>query len=124
MTIADVIARVDNLKPNRFDMSDKIRWISEIDGRIKTEIIDTHEGDEGIVFEGYNEDTDTDTVLLVPFPYDDIYIRYLDMQIDYANGETAKYANSSVLFNEAYSTYYRYYNGRHMPKGKKFRFFG
>lgn len=123
MTIAEVIAGVDKLKPNCFDTVDKIRWLSELDGRIKSEIIDTHEGSDESGFIGYGEDADISTPLLVSFPYDDIYIRYLEMQIDYSNGETAKYTNSSTLFNEAYSAYMRYYNRTHMPKRKKSKYF-
>ena len=123
MTISDAIARIDNLKPNRFDLADKIRWLSELDGRIKNEIIDTHEGGDDSEFIGYGEDTDINTVLLVPYPYDDIYIRYLEMQIDYANGETAKYTNSSTLFNEAYVSFIRYYNRTFMPKSSRSKYF-
>ena len=63
------------------------------------------------------------TELLVPAPYDDIYIRYLEMQIDYANGEYGKYNNSKVMYNETYTVFKRYYNRTHMPKGSKFKFF-
>ena len=123
MTINEAIARVDALKPNNYDPVEKIKWLSELDGRIKAEVIDTHEGGENFVFRGYNEDTDINTVLLVPFPYDDMYIRYLEMQIDYANGETSKYGNSFVLYNTAYLNFCNYYNRTYMPKGSKMKFF-
>ena len=90
---------------------------------MKRAIIDTHEGGEDVTFDGYGEETNPSTQLLVPFPYDDIYIRYLEMQIDYANGEYSKYENSQTMYNAAYSTFAREYNRTHMPKGKKFKFF-
>ena len=110
MTIMDVIYRVDELKPNGYSQLDKIKWLTSLDGVIKSEIIDTHEGGEDIVFSGYTDDQDLTTVLLVPAPYDDIYLRWIEAQIDYANGEYGKYNNSLVAFNDAYTLYQKYYN--------------
>lgn len=76
-----------------------------------------------IFFDGYNAETPLDTELIVPHPYDDVYRYWLEAQIDYANGEYAKYNNSMSMFNEAYSAFYRYYHKTHMPKGKNIKFF-
>ena len=102
MTILEAISRVDSVKPNSYSQTEKIAWLSRIDATIKNEIIDTHEGAENITFNGYDNDTDTNTELLVPAPYDEVYIRYLEMQIDYANNEYGKYNNSMVMYNAAY----------------------
>jgi hypothetical protein len=82
MTIMDAIFRLGELKPNSYSQSEKIKWLSTLDGIVKREIIDTHEGGEDIAFKGYNENTDLTTELLVPAPYDDIYLRWLEAQID------------------------------------------
>ena len=103
MTIMEALYRIDEVKPNSYSQSEKIKWLSSLDGVIKTEIIDTHEGGEGVVFEGYNENSDIAIELLVPAPYDDIYLRWLEMQIDYANGEYGKYNNSITMYNTAYT---------------------
>lgn len=118
MKIIEVITHVDSVKPNNYQLAEKIRWLSEIDGLIKSEIIDTHVGGEKIHFSGYTEETDVDTELLVPAPYDEIYIRYLEMQIDYANNEYGKYNNSMMMYNTAYNAYLLYYNRNHLPKSK------
>lgn len=76
-----------------------------------------------IFFNGYNEKTDLDTELLAPAPYDEMYIRWLEARIDYANGEFGKYNNSLTAYNDASVLYARYYNRNHMPKGNKFKFF-
>lgn len=123
MTIMDALYRIDELKPNSYSQTEKIKWLSSLDGVIKSEIIDTHEGGESVVFKGYGEDAELTTVLLVPAPYDDIYLRWLEAQIDYANGEYGKYNNSLTAYNDAYILYQRYYNRTHMPKGTKFKFF-
>ena len=123
MTILEAINRVDATKPNSYTQIEKVDWLSTLDGIIKSQIIDTHEGGENIVFESYDANTLLDTMLLVPAPYDDIYIRWLEARIDYANGEYSKYNNSLTAYNDAYDLYARHYNRKHMPKGKTFKFF-
>ena len=53
MKIIEAIQKVDALKPNNYSQEDKIKWLSTLDGVIKREIIDTHEGASDIVFNGY-----------------------------------------------------------------------
>ena len=124
MTLIEAINRVDAVKPNTYSQLEKVKWLSGLDGIIKAEIIDTHEGGEGVIFSGYTEDTDVTTVLLVPAPYDEVYIRYLEMQIDYANNEYAKYNNSLMMYNSAYNAFEKHYNRDHMPisRGNRFLF--
>ena len=123
MTIIEAINRIDSLKPNNYTQDDKVAWLSKIDGIIKEKVIDTHDGGEHIVFNGYDPNTPTSTELLVPAPYDDMYVRWLEAQIDYANGEYGKYNNSMTMYNSAYAEYGTYYNRHHMPKGKKLKYF-
>lgn len=123
MTIMEAIYRIDAVKPNSYSQSEKIKWLSSLDGVVKEEIIDTHEGGEGVSFDGYNENSDLAITLLVPAPYDDIYLRWLESQIDYANGEYGKYNNSIAMYNTAYVAFANHYNRTHMPKGRKFKFF-
>lgn len=129
MTIMEALYRVDELKPNSYSQIEKIKWLSVLDGMVKSEIKDTHEHCEdkcckGVdSFNGYTEDTVLTTELLIPAPYDEIYIRWLEAQIDYNNAEYGKYNNSMAMYNTAYSAYERYYNRTHMPLGKKFKFF-
>ena len=124
MTIMEAISRIDILKPNSYTEKEKILWLSTLDGIIKEQIIDTHEGHEGIPFEEYTGDTPTETKLLVPPPYDDIYLKWLEMQMDYTNGEYAKYNNSVAAYNTAYQAYANWYNRNNMPlsQGTRFNF--
>ncbi len=122
MTILEAIHRIDAVKPNGYSQSDKIKWLSTLDGTIRTEIIDTHEGGDNVVFEGYNDNTELNTALLVPAPYDEVYIRWLEARIDYYNGEYNKYNNSASAYNTAYMDYARYYNEKHTPLHKHKRF--
>lgn len=123
MTIIELITDVDALKPNSYTQDYKVQWLSQIDGKVKHNIIDTHEGGEDVVFGGYDDTTPLDTKLLVPKPYDDLYRYWLEAQIDYASGEYKKYNNSMSMFNAAYSAFENYYNRMHMPKGSKLKYF-
>ena len=123
MKIIDALRAIDALKPNGFDDADKIRWLSELDGRIKIEVIDTHEGGDAVTFEGYGEETSTDTVMLVPAPFEDIYIKWLESKIDYANAEYGKYNNSSIAFNNVFTAFSKYYHSKNMPKRTTLKFF-
>ena len=123
MTIEQAIAKIDSLKPNTYTDMDKLAWLNELDGRIKAEIVDTHEDADEVYYFGYNEDTDFETTLIVPPPYDDIYIKWLESKIDYANNEYAKYNNSTTALNSAYQAFERYYNRQHMPKATHLKYF-
>ena len=123
MTIIEAINKVDALKPNSFSQDDKIGWLSKLDGIIKSEVIDTHEGAEDIVFVGYDSDTSLSTELLVPAPHDELYIRWLEAQIDYANSDINRYNNGMAMYNAALGAFEKHYNRMHMPKGNKFKYF-
>ena len=123
MTIIEAINRIDALKHNTYTQIDKVSWLSRLDAMVKKHIIDTHEGAEDVTFTGYDATTDLQTELLVPAPYDEVYLRWIEAQIDYHNGEYEKYNNSMDMFNTAYEGYQNYYNRTHMPKGKKFKIF-
>ena len=123
MKIIDAITRLDALKHNTYTQHDKLEWLSRLDSMVKAEVIDTHEGGEDVVFDGYNDETSLHTVLLVPAPYDEVYLRWMEAQIDYHNGENERYNNAIDMFDTAYEGFKNYYNRTHMPKGRKFKFF-
>ena len=123
MTIIEAINRIDILKPNTYTPEIKTYWLSRLDGIVFEKIIKTHEGAESKEFNGYTEETALDTVLLIPAPYDDIYLKWLEAQIDYANGEYDKYNNVIIAYNDAYTEFARHYNRTHMPKGNSIKYF-
>lgn len=116
MTIDEAIKEIDALKPNAYPEDIKLRWLSRIDGTIKREVIDTHEGGDLQPFEPYSEEQLGRGIrLLAPEPYSELYVHYLACQIDLHNAETARYNNSSIVFNTAYQTFTDWYNRTHMP---------
>lgn len=114
MTVHECITRLDRLKPNPYAYGDKLVWLKQLEGTVKREIIDTHEG--------ASEDCDTpaeDGVLIAPPPYDEMYIHYLEAQTDYANGEYDRFNNSNAMFRSVYSAFANAYNREHTPKSQK-----
>lgn len=122
MTIMEAISLVDTLKVNTCSQDQKVQWLSRVDSMVKRLIIDVHEGADQVDFKGYNKDTDTRTELLVPEPFDEMYQRFLEAQIDLASGEIPKYNNAIELFNNSFREYSGYYTRTHMPRGTPLRF--
>ena len=122
MTIAETIDRIDSLKHNIYSRAEKIAWLSQLDALVKQQIFDTCEG-ESVPFEGYDEHTDRNTKLLVGAPYEEIYLRYLEAQMDYANGEIERYNNAIAMYRAAFEGFGNAYRRKHMPKKCAFRYF-
>lgn len=124
MTIKEAITRLDSLKFNTYTQSNKVEWLSRLDNMVKKHIIDTHEGAEDVVFSGYDDNTDLNTELLVPTPHDEMYLRWMEAQIDYHNGEYDKYNNAIIMFNADWDAYQAFYTRTHLPliRGKRFLF--
>ena len=109
MTLREAIERFDRLYPNALEPAAKRRFLSDLDGRLYSEILVHYEG-APTVFSGYTEQTDPDTALLAAYPYDDVYLRVLCAENDLISGDIDRYNNSAVLFNDAYERYADYIN--------------
>ena len=120
MKIQEAITRADNLKPNAYSQDDKIVWLNNLDLSVKIEILDVHEGAEAYEdFTGYTAETPLDTELLVPAPYDEMYVLYLQAMIDSYNEEYDRYDASMARFQAKYQDFASFYNRTKMPKGVK-----
>ncbi len=119
MTVSQAIDRTDRLKPNSYAYADKLLWLNQLDGTIKKEIIDSHEGGTSDQFVLYTEDRDPDRVLLAEPPFDEMYIHYLSAQIDYTNGEYERFNNANRMFESVWSAFRNAYNRTHPPKETK-----
>ncbi len=120
MTVQEVIARADALRPNAVPEAQKIRWISALEAMIKDEIADTHAGWDAEVPEGSLLAPDDE--LFAPLPYDGAYVFWLLAHIDAANGEFDSYANSVRLFHNAFSAFADHVNRTHPPKSAEVNF--
>lgn len=104
MTIREAITLADEMAPNAISEALKIRWLSELDGRVEQEILSP---DTLSTFAGYGGDVKTDTVLQIPYPYDGIYPTWIKMHIDRMNGEMQKYNDGVILCDEKMEAYRR-----------------
>lgn len=111
MTIIEAINGVNLLKPNKYTQEQMVEWLKNIDGLIHQQVIETHEGGEAL-----KEYDSLNSKLLIPFPYEEIYINYLAMKIDFANGDIKKYNNSAAVYETSLREYKRWYHRNHMPK--------
>lgn len=118
MTIKEAIDRLDGLKPNQYSTEDKLRWLSDLDTKIYTDIILTHEHQSEMPeFKKYTI-SDLGKKLIVDDPYTEVYIAYLKMKIDEENAETGRYNNSAIMYNSYYDDFAKYWNKTHLPINK------
>lgn len=125
MKISEAIAEVDATKINTYSVIQKIKWLSRLDNKIYNEIICTHEYNEGeteVTFDGYDE-TDEDTELIVGEPYAEMYVRWLEAQIDYNNMEYDAFNNCNAVFESIYSAFRNAYNQSHKPVTSRNNYF-
>lgn len=127
MTIREAIDRTDGLKPNQYSDDSKVKWLSNLDHSIHINVLETHELNDGETlnpFVPYSVD-DTAKELLVPAPYDEVYIAFLKLKIDENNQETARYNNSVALYNSYFAEFENHYQRTHKPiKKASFSFWG
>ena len=111
MTPNKVIEIVDGIKPNSYDAQMKLRWISELEGIVKSKVIQ----EDGFKPLGYPEDMDRE--LIIPAPFDTCYQLYVEAMIDYYNKEYGNYNNSNAMFEARFTEYKKDYIRKHMAKG-------
>ena len=117
MTLQEALDLTDQLKPNMMLLATKIRFISEIEGKVHAEIIMKHEHEpEDETCPTYDTTTSrSSTELLVPAPYDMLYVYYLMSKIDMLNQEEDKEYNDRVRFENAWLEFADYWTREHMP---------
>ena len=91
MTVKETIKKADALRPNAIEEQEKAEWIIRFDGEI-AEMMQVPVPDIK-----WPEDQE----LLMPYPKDDLYVKYLMAMIDLANEESALYANDMIVANQA-----------------------
>ena len=123
MTIIEAINQIDAFKHNTYSQSEKTGWLSKLDGMVQKLILDTHRHGSGSAFAGYDGNTPVDTVLLIGAPFEQVYLRWLEAQIDYHNGEYGRYNNAISLFNTEYAAFADHYHRTHKPADTLNRFY-
>lgn len=101
MTIQDCIDYVDSIEPNAYTNAQKTGWLNECEGKVYTQLF---------LVQPYEYKTVTQQLAL-PAPYDQMYPRYLQAMIHYADGEYNRYQNSYAMFNEVWAEANRWFGG-------------
>lgn len=116
MTLQEALDLADALKPNMMPRNTKIHFLNEIENQIYEELLLKHEHtEEEETRPEYDADTDDGTVLLVPPPYDMLYVYWLMSKIDMLNMETEKYNNDRALFETQYEDMSNWWTRTRMP---------
>ena len=120
MTVYEAITRVDGLKFNTVPREEKLRWLAQLEGNVVLQVVRKHTGGEAARIPAL----DMESELTVPVPFDALYLRWLEDQIDYHNGEFDKFNAAMLLFNAAWREFESYYKQEHgSPSGTcRFRF--
>ena len=111
MKALEIIAELNEIDPNQYDNELKLRWLSELDGKIVRELIETHEDEETAAAYEAADYTDGEVTLLIPAPWaHGVYINYLRSKIAEANAEADRYNLYASVFNSEYGQFAAWYN--------------
>lgn len=117
ITIGEAIERIDTYRANAIPREEKVAWLNELDRAAWQEVFMTHEGmPPQARFDGYDQDTDASTLLLIPEPHTDIYKHWMASKIAQITGETGKYAQDAAAYNAAWQTFGDAWRRTHMPR--------
>jgi len=109
MRICDVIEHVDEIKPNAFSDQVKLNWLNALEGRLISDVLLLSP------LPPYTMERDWNSYLLLDPPYDDLYVLWLEAQVDRANNEYNRYANTLAIFNGYYANFTRWFAETYAP---------
>lgn len=98
MTAGEAIRWVDDKKHNVYSTEDKLKWLDTVErmaGQLRLRCC---------MEEGYTAPAE-DSELSIPAPHDQLYLRWLEAQIDYTNQEYLKYNNAMTTFSALWQDY-------------------
>ena len=110
MTPNKIIERIDRMRPNAYTEEEKFKWVADLEGMVHRLVFQETEYTPLV----YPDDADKE--LMIPDPFDDSYILYVEAMIDYSNREYGNYNNSAALFQSRFDEYRKAYIREHMPK--------
>lgn len=96
MTAAEAIRWIDEKQHNIYTAEDKRFWLSQVE-KMAAEL-------HGRCGES-REEPAPGAALSIPAPYDQLYLRWLEAQIDYTNQEYLKYNNAMAMFTSLWQEY-------------------
>ena len=127
MTLAELIAYVDKIRPNAYDKDVMTGWVNEIEHKVYEEVVSRALPDDITTFAEYMNppeiphgpyqyDMDAERELLVEDPHKDVYVTYVLAQMDYANMELDRFNADSAMHQAAWQDYAAEYRRKHRPR--------
>ena len=100
MKLSEAINRAKALTGQTKGNAIMVRWLNEMDGQLAATFY--HED-----FTPYST-ADLTQDLLVPWPWDEAYIHYLEAMIYFSNGETERYEDARTMSEQTLREYKAY----------------
>lgn len=87
MTVQDAISHANALTGQAADQATQLRWLSELDGQFAFDLYCAE------TWKPYTTE-DLSGMLLIPYPWDGLYVHHLEAMAYYSRGEYERYNNS------------------------------
>lgn len=116
MTLAELIAYVDKIRPNAYDKDVMTGWVNEIEHKVYEEVVSRAVDCTGSFYGPYQYDLDAERTLLVDDAHKDVYTTYILAQMDYANMELDRYNADTAMHQAAWDDFAAEYRRNHLPK--------
>lgn len=111
-TLQEMLSRAEKEKSSTYDEVTKTDWINYVNQKVSNEILKQAE------LPVLSYPADSQTALLVPAPYDVMYLYYVYAQIDMLSMDIESYNNYVSAYNDAFDDYRRYYIRNNLPKAR------
>ena len=115
MKLGKIIELVNELKPNAYTEERLTEWITELENYAIEGVFNRAEGVNHKHVQ-YDYEKDRETELMIPTPYEEVYLHYLSSKIDYWDREMDAYNNSASMYNAAYNDFAAYMRRTYKPK--------
>ena len=116
----------DRIRPNTMPDEMKVELLRDLDGELSEmfaadappfpPVPEEEEEEEIETWPEANGWPETDPVLLMPFPHDGVYVKYLCAQIDLINMESDVYQNDMIVYNTAMADARAWWRRNHLPR--------
>lgn len=102
MTIQQAINNAKALTGQVVENATQVRWLSQLDGQLALTFYRAESWDP------YDPTDDLTTTLLVPFPWDELYVTHLAAMTYFTNGEYDRYENERTMSEKTLADFRAY----------------
>ena len=102
MLISEAISHAAALTGQTVGDAELVRWLSELDGVLALAIYRLP------AWQPYDARSDQSRELLVPYPWDGLYVHHLAAQTYFADGEYDRYENERAMFERQLAQFRAY----------------